>query len=73
MTTCPICGAEAEALDRTGDAEGFDCPRHRKFKVAGSVSAIEPTKNRQEWEAALKRATERAKPDEWPCITNYDF
>jgi hypothetical protein len=55
MATCPICGAEAETLDRTGDAEGFDCPRHGKFKVASSVLASEPTKNatRQDWEAAV--------------------
>jgi hypothetical protein len=26
MAACPICNSEAEALDRTGDAEGFDCP-----------------------------------------------
>jgi hypothetical protein len=66
MDTCPICGSEAETLDRTGDADGFDCPRHGKFKVADSVLRSEPTKNRLEWEAALLRAAEKAKPGVWP-------
>lgn len=75
MATCPICGSETETLDTTGDAEGFDCPMHSQFKVAGSVLASEPTKNasREKWEAALKKARERGGPDVWPCITTDDF
>jgi hypothetical protein len=46
MTTCPICRSEAAALDKTGDADGFDCHEHGKFKVAGSVFATKnPTAN----------------------------
>ncbi len=72
MTMCPICGSKAEALDRTGDADGFDCLRHGKFKVAGTVLT---TKNatRQEWEAALEKARAKSEPGVWPCITTGDF
>ena len=34
MVTCPICGNEIGELPRTGDAEGFDCKQHGKFKVS---------------------------------------
>jgi hypothetical protein len=72
---CPICGSEAKTLDRTGDAVGFDCPQHGKFKVACTVFASEPTRiaGRDKWEAALKTAAGRSNPDEWPCITTHDF
>jgi hypothetical protein len=73
MTTCPICGSEAGALDRTGDAEGYDCPHHGKFKVSRTVLAVEPTKTRGEWEAALERAKRNAAPGLWPRITTNDF
>jgi hypothetical protein len=70
MITCPICGAEAERLPKTGDSEGFDCPRHGKFKVADTVFAIE-TNGR--WEGALAKAKARAEVDELPLIMTYDF
>jgi len=72
-TFCPICKSEAKPLDRTGDAEGFDCPTHKRFKVAGSVFATRRDTTREEWEAALKRATLRANPDSWPVIQTTDF
>jgi hypothetical protein len=60
-----------------GDAEGFDCPKHGKFKVAGTVfvlaSAGPQTAGREKWEAAFKKAKEKAKPGSWPLITTYDF
>jgi hypothetical protein len=72
MTTCPICGTEAAALDKTGDADGFDCQEHGKFKVAGSVFATK-NPNREQWEAALQRAKKR-QPDAWaPLIQTYDI
>ncbi|SHN80545.1 hypothetical protein SAMN05444170_4415 [Bradyrhizobium erythrophlei] len=75
MNTCPICGVETEELDRTGDAVGFDCPRHGKFKVAGSVLGSDAFLNapRPQWEAALEKARYRTVQDAWPCITRSDF
>jgi hypothetical protein len=73
MTNCPICGAEAGELDRTGDAQGYDCARHGKFKVAGSVSSTEQVGNRAAWERALEKAKERAGADRWPTIVTTDF
>src|ERR1700719_2952666 len=72
MTTCPICRSEAAALPKTGDADGFDCHEHGKFKVASSVFATK-NPNREQWEAALKRAETR-QPDAWaPVILIDDF
>jgi hypothetical protein len=72
MTTCPICRSEAAALPKTGDADGFDCHEHGKFKVASSVFATK-NPNREQWEAALKRAETR-RPDAWaPVILIDDF
>jgi len=75
MTICPICKCEAKSLPRTGDFDVFDCPEHGKFKVAGTVFAVDACKNaaREKWEAALKKAKATTKPDEWPLIDFYDF
>jgi uncharacterized Zn finger protein (UPF0148 family) len=77
MTTllCPICKAPAQELPRTGDATGFHCPMHGDFKVADTVLAETKTKDytREQWEAALDKAEERAEPDEWPLVMTDDF
>ena len=73
MTHCPICGAEAAELDRTGDADGYACARHGKFKVSGSVLSTRQGASRAEWEAALERAKARASAGEWPTIISTDF
>jgi hypothetical protein len=73
MTHCPICGAEVEELDRTGDAEGFDCAHHGKFKVAGSVLSINLRSDRAQWERALEMARARATEGRWPTIVTTDF
>ncbi len=73
MPTCPICGSEAEALPKTGDAEGFDCPQHGQFKVSGTVLRSEPIADRQTWETALERAKQTTEPGGWPRITTHDF
>jgi hypothetical protein len=76
MATCPICGSETAALDKTGDATGFDCPRHGKFKVASSVFAQLSTKNATpaQWERAVENAKAKAAPGIWiPLIQTYDF
>jgi hypothetical protein len=75
MANCPICKTEAGQLDRIGDAIGFDCPRHGKFKVASSVLAQASTKDAssEQWERALQKATAKD-PGAWaPCILTYDF
>ena len=75
MNACPICGAETEELDRTGVAEGFDCPRHGKFKVSGSVLGSDAYLNAPspQWEAALEKVRRRTIQDATPCITTSDF
>ena len=75
MANCPICKTEAGQLHRTGDAIGFDCPRHGKFKVASTVLAQASTKDASpaQWESALQKARSRD-PGAWaPCIHTYDF
>ena len=61
MLLCPICKSVAQELDRTGDATGFDCETHGKFKVADTVFKDGRVKNyiSAQWEAALyKRGRE---------------
>jgi hypothetical protein len=74
---CPICKSKAKPLDETGDAEGFDCPKHQSFKVAESVFAVTRTKDAslEQWESALARAKQRRTDpgEEWPVIQTYDF
>ena len=70
-TVCPICKSPAKELPRTGDATGFDCPTHGKFKVANTIVAEECT--RQRWEAALRKAKLRAKPWEVPLVMSGDL
>jgi hypothetical protein len=75
MAICPICQSEVAALDKVGDAEGFDCPTHGKFKVSSSVFVDTECNdaNREKWETVLTRAKQKAKPGEWPLIRTYDF
>jgi len=68
---CPICKSPAKELPRTGDATGFDCPTHGKFKIADTIAAEECT--RQRWEAALRKAKLRAKPWEVPLVMSEDL
>ena len=70
---CPICKTKALALGRTGDAMGFDCPEHDKFKVSDTVLSLLRAKTREQWEAALASAKQRSMPGEWPLVTSYDF
>jgi hypothetical protein len=69
--TRPICGAETVRLD--GDAEGFNCPRHGKFKVAGSVLHSDAFlgATRQQWEAALEKARGRTIPGATPTTADF--
>ena len=74
---CPICKSSAQELPRTGDATGFQCPTHGVFKVAETVFAEAKAKHysRDQWEAALDKAEQRAEPDEneLPLIIVDDF
>ena len=73
---CPICKSPAtQELDRTGYATGYACATHGNFKVADSVFAEAKAKDytREQWEAALDKAKERAEPDSWPLIITDDF
>jgi hypothetical protein len=74
-TVCPICNSSAQEPPRTGDATGFHCPTHGNFKVADTVFAEAKTKDytREQWEAALDKAEQRAEPDAWPLIITDDF
>jgi hypothetical protein len=72
---CPICKSEAKLLDRTGDATGYECAEHGRFRLAGTIFAIPVQIDalREKWEAALKRARER-QPNEWaPLTESTDF
>ena len=75
---CPVCKSSAQELPRTGDATGIQCPTHGVFKVAETVFAEAKAKHysRDQWEAALDKAEQRAEPDEpdaWPLIIIDDF
>ena len=71
---CPICKSAVQE-HRTGDATGFDCETHGKFKVANAVFKEGRVKNytREQWEAALRKAMQRTKAGEWPVIKSTDF
>jgi len=68
---CPICNSPVEELDRTGDASGFHCATHGKFKIADTIFPEDYT--RQQWEVALKKAQLRTKQGEWPIVRIRDF
>jgi hypothetical protein len=68
---CPICNSPALDLPHIGDATGFHCPTHGKFKVADTIVLDEYT--RQQWEVALKKAQLRTKQGKWPLVRLGDF
>ena len=70
---CPICKSPAQEHLHTGDAAAFHCSTHGDFKVADTVFAKDYT--RDEWEAALNKARQRAEPEEneLPLIVVDDF
>jgi hypothetical protein len=72
-TQCWICGGPAEVIDQTGDWDGFACPVHGTFKVAGTTLETRSSATRQERETAFDRAKARAKPGEYPMIMDSDF
>ena len=76
MAFCPICKREAAALsDRAEEVDGINCPRHGKFKISGTVFAIDREKRAtpEQWEAALEKAKARQPRAAAPLILSYDF
>ena len=73
---CPNCKSSAQELLHTGDAAAFHCPTHGDL-FADTVFAEAKAKDytREEWEAALDKAKQRAEPDEdeWAVVTVDDF
>ena len=65
----------SQAMTAFSDATGFHCPTHGDFKVADTVFAEDKAKHytREQWEAALDKAKERAEPDSWPLVITDDF
>jgi hypothetical protein len=73
--TCPICKTTAKPLDKLGDAEGFECLAHDRFRVSESVLAVPALRNSpgRRWEDALRRARARQPGETAPTIMTYDF
>jgi hypothetical protein len=70
MTMCPICKAEAEEIEPgTFDGVWFRCLKHREFGALKTRKDVEP----EQWERALKKATERAGEGNRPKILDTDF
>jgi hypothetical protein len=71
---CPICKTSAQEISSRG-GNSLHCPTHGEFKVADAVFAEAKAKDytRDQWEAALQKAEERAEPDAWPLILTDDF
>ena len=76
MAACPICKSEAEEIEPgTFDGVWFRCLKHREFGVSDTVLSLKPRMDAgsDEWEAALKKAIERAGAGERPKILDLDF
>ncbi len=76
MATCPICKSGAQEIDPGFfDGKTFRCPKHGEFQVSGSVlkTPAHMDANSIKWEAALKRAIDRASKNARPRILIYDF
>jgi hypothetical protein len=76
MAICPICKSEAEEIEPgTFDGKWFRCLKHREFGVSDTVLSLKARMDARsdEWEAALKKAIERAGAEERPKILDLDF
>ena len=73
MATCPICKSEAQEIyPGSFDGTTFRCPNHNEFDVSDSVLKTRMNATSEEWEAALKKATDRASGKR-PKIFDPDF
>ena len=75
MATCPICKAEAEEIEPGTFVDGvwFRCLKHREFGVSDTALKTRKDAEPEQWERALKKATERAGEGNRPKILNLDF
>jgi hypothetical protein len=74
MVTCPICKSEAEEIEPgTFDGMWFRCLKHREFGVSDTALKTRKNAEPEQWEGALKKAIERADPEERPKILDLDF
>ena len=74
MTMCPICKAEAEEIEPgTFDGVWFRCLKHREFGVSDTALKTRRDAEPEQWERALKKATERAGEGNRPKILDTDF
>ena len=74
MATCPICKSEAEEIEGDAfDGVWFRCLKHREFGVSNTALKTRKDAEPEQWERALKKAIERAGPEERPKILDLDF
>jgi hypothetical protein len=76
MAQCPICRSAEEEIDRgLFDGVGFDCKRHGRFRVSGTVINLMKSNEwpRRDWERALMLAQGEAVGDALPLITSDHF
>jgi hypothetical protein len=74
MAICPVCKSEAEEIDPgTFDGVWFRCLKHREFGVSDTALKTGKDASPEQWERALKRATERAGEGMRPKILDTDF
>jgi hypothetical protein len=74
MATCPICKSEAEEIEGEAfDGVWFRCLKHREFGVSDTALKTRKNAEPEQWERALKKAIERAGPEERPKILDLDF
>ena len=74
MVTCPICKSEAEEIEGdTFDGVWFRCLKHREFGVSNTALKTRKNAEPEQWERALKKAIERAGPEERSKILDLDF
>jgi hypothetical protein len=73
MAICPVCKSEAEEIDPgTFDGVWFRCLKHREFGIS-DTALLRKDASPEQWERALKRATERAGEGTRPKILDTDF
>jgi hypothetical protein len=74
MATCPICKSEAEEIEGdTFDGVWLRCLKHREIGVSDMALKTRKNAEPEQWEGALKKAIERAGPEERPKILDLDF
>ena len=72
-TVCPICKSSVKPLHKTNDTDGFDCPRHGKFRVSRTTVSTKSGAPPEQWEAAFKTAKAHTAANESPVIQDADF